>query len=480
MPRLAKWVFLSLLAIYLPLTRGHFWSTDEVGMYQQTRSLWEAGNLAVAPGLVNSVPGRGGRYFVPWGAGQAVLALPLYGIGRGMGHLLDGPRTTRWKATFAGPVVGDLPDRRWGGDVEIFFTNLFNCFVVAGLGAVFFQFSLALGAAPRWALVATLLMALTSHVAGFSATFFQHPAEALFLLWTFYLLFQDRRWLAGTTAAVLAMVRVQAAMHLPILAAYLLWRLWKRGLRQPVELVRQMAPFVVPATAGILVSCAVNYWKFSCFSINGSYARLNPFDGSLPTSIYAYLFSPGEGIFWFSPLLLLAPWYLPPFVRRYGAEAAVLGASVLTAFVVYGKLHFWHGQWSFGPRFLMHLVPLLLLPLALWLPTLSRRAWAAVGLLALTGAFLQAIHFATNTSYIYHQENYSNFQPPFGFLFIPEYSQIPAHFRALMAWDYRVDPWLVEVTRSVGLDRTLLLLAVLVWFLVWCLRRLWKALSAES
>jgi len=120
--------------MYLPLTRGHFWSTDEVGVYHQTRSLWEHGNLDAAPGLLNAVQGRGGRWFVPYGAGQSFLALPLYGLGKGVRRLLEGAGAQTWIQTFAGPVIGDQPDRRWGGDFEIFFVNLFNCIAQLGSG----------------------------------------------------------------------------------------------------------------------------------------------------------------------------------------------------------------------------------------------------------------------------------------------------------------------------------------------------------
>jgi hypothetical protein len=483
-----------LLAIYLPITRGHFWSTDEVGMYHQTRSLWEQGNFSTAPGLLDSLPGRGGHSFVPWGVGQSILALPLYGLGKGVRHLLESAGAQRWIQTFAGPPIGDVPDRRWGGEVEIFFVNLFNCIAVAGLGTVFFAFNLGLGAAPRWALTATLMMGFASHIAGFSAGFFQHPAEALFLLWTFYFLFHDslqaswrRRLMAGFAAAIMLVVRIQTAMLLPILAAYLFRHCWKRQQadlkcnRRLVAALMQCAPFLIPAAAGVLAAALVNYAKFGEFSIRGSYATLNPFTGSLWAHLYAYLFSPGESIFLFSPLLVVAPWYFRAFARRYGSETVVILTSLAISLTVYGKLHLWHGQWCFGPRFFMHLVPLLLLPLGIWLETLRRPAWIAVGSLVAFGVFVEVLHIAVNVSYVYYREGYSNFSPPFGFLFIPDVSQIPAHLRALLAWDYRVDPWLVLVARYVGIDRALMIGLALLWFFVWCLRRLLRELrKAEA
>ena len=270
---------------------------------------------------------------MPYGAGQSFLALPLYGLGKGVRRLLEGAGAQTWIQTFAGPVIGDQPDRRWGGDFEIFFVNLFNCIATAALGAVFFAFSLRLGATPSWALVATLMMGFSTHIAGFSAGFFQHPAEALFLLWTFYFLFRDSRqpsWrmrlMAGFTAAIMLVVRVQTAMLLPVLAGYLFWHLWERQTeysqpeRRLLQVLIRCAVFLIPAGAGLLAVALINSAKFGAFGIRGSYVTLTPFSGSLPGHLYAYLFSPGESIFLFSPLLVLAPWYFRRFARRSHAS----------------------------------------------------------------------------------------------------------------------------------------------------------------
>src|SRR5579862_8209196 len=53
------WLFISCVVFYTACTRGHFWSTDEVAVYQQARSLWEHGDLSIAP-INNTLPGRGG------------------------------------------------------------------------------------------------------------------------------------------------------------------------------------------------------------------------------------------------------------------------------------------------------------------------------------------------------------------------------------------------------------------------------------
>jgi len=495
--RLAAWIFLFFLVLYVGLTRGHFCIVDEIEVFQQTRSLWERGDLSTS-NLAQTLPGRAGNWYAVFGAGQSILALPLYGMGKGVHRLRDGAAGQSWLRILAGPVFGDDPQWRRGDEVEIFFVNLFNSIAVAALAAVFFAFNLRLGAAPRWALAATLLFGLTTHIAGFSTGFWQHAAESLFLLWTFYFLFCDSRnpgWrtraLAGGAAALMMLVRVSTLTVLPALVLYLAWNIWKRTPPDPAmrirEGIRQFAPFAIPAAAGILAMAVVNYAKFGAFSVAGSYSRLVPLNNPLLVGLYGYLFSVGASIFLFTPLLILAPQYFAGFRRRYRAETIAIAAMALASLLFYSKAYLWHGQWAFGPRYLVHLVPLLLLPLGCWLQNLSRAMWVAVALLALAGLWVQILHIAVSVSYVYGYEHYADFQPPFGYLFIPDFSQVPAHWRALQAWDQRVDFWLLNVFRLSGwgglLDVAAPLLVLLcgsAWRLTGALREAEAAFSFSS
>jgi hypothetical protein len=467
------WLFLTLLVFYVALTRGHFWSTDEIAVFQQTRSLWEHGDLAIAP-INNTVPGRGGKTYAPYGAGQSILALPLYGLGVAARYTL--PKSLN--EVLAGPVIGDTRDLRWGGEVEIFFVNLFNCAAIAGLVAVFFAFQLRMGVEPGRALMASLLLGVTTHVAGFSTGFFQHGAEALFVLWTFYFLFRDSRnpsvrsrALAGAAAGLAILVRISTLAILPVLAAYLLWNAWKRN---PRGALREWAAFLIPAALGMALQAAVNYAKFGAFSLQGSYARLVPFDTPLGESLYGFLFSPGESVFVFSPLLILSPWYFRSFARRYRNETIVILAMSFTYLLFYSKAYLWHGQWSFGPRYLVAIVPLLLLPLGAWLAEPGRGRWIAVGIAAALGLAVEILAVAINVSYVYYFEKYADFGPRYGYIFSWKASQIVTHFRALRAWDGRVDFWLWNVKRMFGVSHLILIavpLCVVFAICVWKLSR---------
>lgn len=483
------WLFLAFLVLYVGVTRGHFIGTDEIAVYQATRSLWEEGNLSTGH-INNTFRGRDGRFYGQYSAGQSVAALPLYALGTWLGRALDAAGLPDWKRTFAGPSIGTEPSR-WGGDIEMFFVNLYNAIVTALLCAVFFAFSVRLGAAPRWSLASSTLLGLTSYVAPFSVGFLQHSSEALFLLSAFYFLFLDSRepswrsraW-SGVMVALMLLFRFPSVVALPALAGYLLWTTLRRRppdtavARQFRDMLRQALPLIAGGAAGFLGHLAVNYIKFE--TIWGFYNN-EGFHTPLGTGLYAFLLSPGDSIFLYTPLLLLIPWALWHFTRRYPAEAALILSLTASYLVFYGKYTAWHGLWSaLGPRYLVPIMALLLLPLATWMEHRGRAAWLVVGPLAAAGFWAQLVHVAVNFAYVYHRERYPDFQPPYGFLFVPGLAPLLAHTRALLSGDQRVDMWLVNIDRDFGFPRVLVIALPLLSLLAFCLVRLARSLRMHA
>ena len=225
--------------------------------------------------------------------------------------------------------------------------------------------------------------------------------------------------------------------------------------------IQNGVPFLIPVIVAMLITMAVNHAKWGQYTLSGSYLAFNTFTNSWLVSFYGYLFSPGQSIFIFSPILLLAPLYFRPFVGRYQAETTTILGLALSYALFYGRSIAWHGQWCFGPRYLMAMVPLLLLPLARWLGGVRPVAWMAVMPLVIIGALVELLHVSTNVSYVYFREGYNKLVPAASYIFIPQICQLVTHWRALMAFDDRVDMWLVNVARHDTLGRAIEILALL-------------------
>jgi hypothetical protein len=92
-----------------------------------------------------------------------------------------------------------------------------------------------------------------------------------------------------------------------------------------------------------------------------------------PEALWGLSFSPFRGLFFSSPILLLA---LPGLVllRRsvFRAEWIVSLVSVLSFFVLISASVQWWGGWSVGPRYLIPMLPFLVWPLTETLDRLAR------------------------------------------------------------------------------------------------------------
>jgi hypothetical protein len=433
------WIFFTLLSGYVLVGRGHFVGTDEIGLYQQTRSLYERRELAIG-GVINSFPGRDGRPYSQYTVGQSVLALPLYGLGA----LVRRHGGATAQVLCGGPPIGDEPSR-WGGDVEIFFVVLFNAFITAAIAVVFYAATRRLGATPRSAAIGALLVGATTQLAVQATQFLQHPLEALLILGSLHLLIADseepqawRRLSAGALLGLLANVRPIGVLAAAPLAAFFLVSAWRRG-----SPARDLGIFGAPIVVGVLAHASAQWLKFG--SIAGRYNN-EGFHTPIVTGLFGYLFSPGLGIFWYSPLLLLAPWLGARLWRRRRNLALVVAAISIAYLGCFSTYTAWHGLWSaFGPRYLTALVPLLLLPLP-WLLDEERRALIAVVPLAAAGLVMQGLGTALNFAFVYNSERWPDQAIPHAFLFVPALSPPAAYWRHLWAGQ-SIDLWLLNGAR---------------------------------
>jgi len=98
---------------------------------------------------------------------------------------------------------------------------------------------------------------------------------------------------------------------------------------------------------------------------------LNPLPG-----LAGLLVSPGRGLIWMAPALVLLP--LGLFAARRSGEWLWLGsfASVaLATLVPTACLRGWHGAWTFGPRYVLPLLPFAWLGVAFALDATRERRW---------------------------------------------------------------------------------------------------------
>ena len=226
----------------------------------------------------------------------------------------------------------------------------------------------------------------------------------------------SRPLLAGLAAGAGVLVDYQVAFIGPPLFIYALWTArppgrWRSGL------------FYALGTAPPLLCLLGYHWvAFDSPFRTGYHLVTNPVfqewhrEGFLgmstfkPVAFWGSFFRADNGLFYFSPYLLLAfPGLALMFRRREWRADAVLCLSLILFFGYFvSSLTFWRSGWAVGPRYITCALPYYLLPAAVLMARLERAHWAArvipYGLMAL--AIL--LYSTANATFPHYPENFSN------------------------------------------------------------------------
>jgi hypothetical protein len=451
--RLGISLYLLLFSLCLLTAAGHFFSTDHIAVYLTTESAIERHELSIEP-MNDAVPGRDGRYYSAFGLGQSVAIAPLYLIGRAV----DSHASPRVRAYFGGRQLG-----AWGGTVPIFFVSLLNQLLMPLVCVLFFECTRTFGYRARDGLLATFVFAFATSAWVYARDSFQHPLETLMLLGAFHLLASARHShdprrvvAAGAALAFGIFTRINVAIVVPLFAAYLAWCVWEqnRDVRAVFDRVTLLAIPIALTLLAMMVLNDVRFGRPLAFHAPGQAAGLST---PVLVGLYGNLLSPGRSVFLYSPPIVLGIALLPAFARRFKAEALLIAGIGLAYLGLYSTYGHWDGGWSYGPRFFLPVVALLMLPFAGAFSS-RRLAWLAA-LLSLAGLLVQIPGVALNVGFVYSDWTDAKLVPPDAYLWTWSLSAIPTHWRHLLAGRY-IDLWLLEVYRNFGAGVFLLTLAV--------------------
>ncbi len=355
--RVALLLFAATWCGYVGTTGGTLATGDAVAMFEAAKSLIDRGAMDV-PASQSSELWRGvdDRYYTPFGIGQSLYDIPFLVAGR-------------WVTSLTGLSLGD-PD------------TLPKAFVAAAstvpaAAAVAFGFLLA------WRLSGDAWSsAVTAAVLGFGTLLWPYAKFGFNAALTAGLLsggvygivagVSQRRSMtvaAGATALGLALL----TRHEMAIAAVvcLVWVAWiTRGDSHARPLV---VACVCPVLLAIGAWLALNAVRF------GDPFRTGHDPEFSTEGLRAYLVSPSGALLLYAPPAIAAVGLIT--LTRAGNRLAALLLAVCVAMTLfYGSLEDWLGTRSYGPRYLVPLLPLLVAPLAVWVAAartvLSRSALA--------------------------------------------------------------------------------------------------------
>jgi hypothetical protein len=249
----------------------------------------------------------------------------------------------------------------------------------AVMGVIVYRFACRFVPRERDALVAALIYGLATVAFPYSKALFQHQVSAFGAFVGFWLLWGVARegaapWRLWAAGALFGLATISEYPVAPFLLIVLLWA-W-REMARPWELHR----VVWGALPLGLLFAAYNWVIFHTpfpagYRYHVEYHDVHGqgfmgFTGPTWAALYGITLSPYRGLFFLSPVLLLCLpglallWRDPRF-----RSTAVLVAALLVGFLLYVASYlYWSGGDAVGPRFLVPLVPFLMLPVA--------RAWS--------------------------------------------------------------------------------------------------------
>jgi len=328
---LALLLFALLSIVYLLTFSGEFGSIDELAMYASTESLAQVQRLST-PQLAFA------RFHNPVGfiePGQSLAAVPFYLLAQQF------PRVNSIHAVL-----------------------LLNVFVTALTGSTLFIILRRLGYSPPVASLVALGYGLATTTWPYTRTLLREPLTAL--LWTLATLGlivwrqTERRWcLAGCLLALglSLMTKVTSLVAIPaFLMAIVL------SIPRP-QRKRAWAMLAIAGLAALGVGAGMVVWRLGSLPSIDKYTIRYPLERSVVRA-YGLLFSPAKGLFFFSPVLLAAMLGWPELARRDRVMVPLVATATAGVLYFYGSNDMWYGGLTWGPRFMVPLLSLLIIPLA--------------------------------------------------------------------------------------------------------------------
>ncbi len=182
----------------------------------------------------------------------------------------------------------------------------------------------------------------------------------------------NRRWLfvAGVALGYLLFSKDEYALVAAIFVFWWLVRQISRSRQNPSTNRRQSAIYnlqsaiilILPIVFFYALTMVYNYIRSGNPFISGHLQHnIVQLDTPLWTGLYGLLLSPGKGLLWYAPPVLLGFVAFVSFWRAHRWEAALVAALFVPALLLYSVYWAWQGGVSWGPRYLLPYVPLLIL-----------------------------------------------------------------------------------------------------------------------
>jgi hypothetical protein len=393
-------LLLVIALIDLAAMPGEFWGGDPTAWREETRSIILSGQLNVPVEFAERYgePGQfyvkhpvSGLYYAKFGLVNSLMSLPPMWVQKVFDVRPGGAAATTQTIALRGYRPSLLLFNLWNILLSLALAALL--YVVAGwytrrlVTRAFFVLACLYCTA-----FAYYQRAQSSEI--YQAVFF----TACFIALMSFLRTWAASWLLLTWLCVglLVFTRLTYALLVPLVIGLALYEVLRDRTRPgwPQVPARIAIGLLLPPVVIFALLGYVNHVKFGSPWASG-YHVWKP-ETHLPVGrwqdgVWGLLFAARFSIFLYFPLLIFALIGLPRFVRARRLDAIVIFAIFIVFLVVVGMIPTWAGEWTYGPRYVLFMLPVLSLPLVTFvdelildrLNTWPARAWGIVLLICL-------------------------------------------------------------------------------------------------
>jgi hypothetical protein len=342
----AIYLFTVFLSIYFLTASGYGISLADVSQarIEVAKSIVERSNLSISTSI--GVEGADGRSYSWFGLGPALLTVPLHAFGK------------------------------WAGIPTESLVALINPVTGAATVVLVFLFSHVLGYARRASLLVAIFYGLGTMAWYYAKAPGDHALETLCILYAVYAMYRhgidnDVSHLVQSSLALgcAILVRPTSVLALPSIVLLMVMNAIHRR-RKARSILRDVAGIVIVLCPFIGVTLWYNYYRFgsvfeSGYSLIAARAGLDFFTGTpLLTGLSGFFMSPGKGFFFYAPVTILFFFSLKRFAVKHPYPALSFIVMILIYPFFYAKNLYWHGDWTWGARYIFITTPFYLIPIA--------------------------------------------------------------------------------------------------------------------
>jgi hypothetical protein len=465
-------LLVTFASFYFAIGPGNFFAVDEA-MQEETAQALILRHTIDIPVMVDARLGRGQNWYTLKGPGLPLVSLPFVYLGL----KLDDAVGSMNGGQLAGPPIGPTEQPlRWSGRLVISTSLIVNAIAGGAIVAVLFMVGMQLSPNRRAALLMAIAAGLATLVMSEATHFYQHELDALMAILAFWFFsgreaeeMDTRALFGGASLGVAILTRPDALTAVIILWLYgaaVAWKLVRTLDDRWSRMIRRTLIAAVGPLCGAAGSMYFNYLRFGSvvqFGYIEDRARFVLDPAQIATSIGGYLFSPALSVFVFAPPLILALWVGRQAYRRWPLETTTVILASVAHLLLISSMKTWSGDLSFGPRFMLEsivlLMPLTLPAFEMAVDRPSSLASIAVAAVMFLGFIVQLIGISVNVADIEVKRIAAGVVAHNQFVFVTSVSPIVSDLQDLAA-RRNLTPWAIRALATP--DFALLLLIVLV------------------